>query len=443
MAEEGKTMTKAIYSSAALAMVIVFILLIFSIIRTSLFGHVEEEKHIYFEIVFLLLLAVLAEMAVFYLKQQNVTVLMLLGIIMSKSFMDILWSFLLSLNLPFALPPTPPNIIRDESVIAVFAQLGAVILLFKVGLHSKIEKIFSKENVMVATAGVILPFLCGYFYASMSGNGFVYSMFVGATLTATSVGVTVALLKEMGLLGKRFADVIIGSAVIDDVLGLLVLSIVINTTSAEGEVLSNVVATFFTALIFVVGAILTGKYFIQYYDRKEMGARRFLIAIAFMLFFGYVAEVIGLSAIVGAFLAGIVLNRSRHYEALEEKTYGLELIFMPIFFISLGMMVDVNALATHFMAILIITLIAVLTKFLGCGISSLAAGLSLEDAAVVGVGMAPRGEVALIIAAIGLSRGALSSSEYSILATMALLTAFVAPLLLVHLLKKKKEEKKV
>ncbi len=443
MVEEGRTMTKAIYSSAALAIVVVFILLIFSVIRTSIFGYVEEEKHIYFEIVFLLLLAVLAEMAVFYLKQQNVIVLMLLGMVMSKSFMNILWGSLLSLNLPFTLPPNPPDVIRDESVIAVFAQLGAVMLLFKVGLHSKIERIFSKENVIVATAGVIFPFLCGYLYASMSGNSFVYSMFVGATLTATSVGVTVAILKEMGLLGKRFADVIIGSAVIDDVLGLLVLSIVINTTSAEGEVLLNIAATFFTALIFVVGAVLIGKYFIQYYDRKEMGARRFLIAIAFMLFFGYVAEVIGLSAIVGAFLAGIILNRSRHYEALEEKTYGLELIFMPIFFISLGMMVDVNALVAHLMPVLIITLIALLTKLFGCGIASMTVGLSIEDAAVIGVGMAPRGEVALIIAAIGLSKGALSSLEYSILAAMALLTAFVAPLLLVHLLKKKEEEKKV
>ncbi|NYZ77387.1 cation:proton antiporter, partial [Candidatus Micrarchaeota archaeon] len=279
MAEEKTTVVERIYSVAALALVFIFLLLVFSIVRTSIFGQVEEEKHVYFEIVFLLLLAVLAEMAVFYLKQQSVIILMLLGMVMSASFMGLMWGFLLSLNLPFSLPPNPPEIIRDQGVIAVFAQLGAVILLFKVGLHSRIERIFSKENMMVATAGVVLPFVCGYLYASMTGGDFAYSMFVGAALTATSVGVTVAILKDMGLLGKRFAEVIIGAAVIDDVLGLLVLSIVINATSAEGGALASVATTFLTVLVFMAGAVLASRYFIKYYDRKEMGARRFLIAM--------------------------------------------------------------------------------------------------------------------------------------------------------------------
>ncbi len=434
MEKEKPRAVERIYSIAAVAVVFIFLLLVFSIFRTSVFGHVEEEKHVYFEIVFLLLLAVVAELAVFYLKQQNVIVLMVLGILIGPSFMHLFWDFLLTLNLP--LPAEPPEIIRETDVVQVFAQLGAVILLFKVGLHSKIEKIFSKENLFVAFAGVVVPFLGGYLYASLSGGSFAYSMFMGAALTATSVGVTVALLKELKVLERKFSEVIIGAAIIDDILSLLALSLVVNITAAADNALVPVITTFATAVIFVAGAILAGKYFIAYYDRKEMGARRFLLAMAFMLFLAYAAEIIGLSAIVGAFIAGIILNRSRHYAALEEKTYGLELIFMPIFFISLGMLVDVEALFIFIVPIAVITIIAVLTKLIGCGAAALGAKMSMDDSLIVGFGMAPRGEVALIIGAIGLSKAVLDPAEYSVISAMALLTAFIAPPILARLIKK-------
>jgi len=436
MAEKKPQVVEKIYSVAAVAVVFIFLLLVFSILRTSMFGHVEEEKHVYFEIVFLLLLAVVAELAVFYLKQQNVIVLMVLGILIGPSFMHLFWGFLLSLNLPFQLPANPPEIIREMDVVQVFAQLGAVILLFKVGLHSRIEKIFSKENLFVAFAGVVVPFLGGYLYASLTGGSFAYSMFMGAALTATSVGVTVALLKELKVLERKFSEVIIGAAIIDDILSLLALSLVVNITAAADNALIPVITTFVTAIVFVAGAILAGKYFIAYYDRKEMGARRFLLAMAFMLFLAYAAEIIGLSAIVGAFIAGIILNRSRHYATLEEKTYGLELIFMPIFFISLGMLVDVKALFVFIVPIAVITVIAVLTKLVGCSAAALGAKMGMNDSLIIGFGMAPRGEVALIIGAIGLSKAVLDPAEYSVISAMALLTAFIAPPILAKLIRK-------
>lgn len=422
-------------SVAAFAVLLIFLVLIFSVVRTSVFGHVEPEKHVYFEIVFLLLLAVLAEAAVFYLKQQNVIVLMLLGIVMGPSFISIVWAFGHSIGIP--LPASPPVIIREEGVLDVFAQLGAIILLFKVGLHSKVERIFSKENLLVAMGGVIFPFAAGYAYASYAGGSFAFSMFVGAALTATSVGVTVALLREMGLLKERFAEVIIGAAVLDDILGLLVLSLVVNVTAAGGaDALSSAAVTFVTALVFILGAMLAGRYFTRYFDSKDMSSRRFLLSIAFMLFFAYVAEIIGLSAIVGAFLAGIVLNRSRHHGEIENKSESLELFFMPIFFISLGMMVDVGSLAVFAVPILLITVIAILTKVIGCGGTALLSGLGRKESLLVGIGMVPRGEVALIIGAIGLSKGVLDASGYSIISMMALLTAFVAPMALARFLKK-------
>ncbi len=413
-----------------------FILLVLTILRTSIFGEVEPEKHIYFEIVFLLLLAVVGELAVLYFKQPSVMILLILGMLLSSSFLSVSWDFIESLGLPFELPKEPPNILKGEEVIHVFAQLGAIILLFKVGIHNKIEKIFSKENLVIATAGVVLPFLVGYLYASYTGGNFAYSMFLGAALTATSVGVTVAILKEFKLIKERFAQIIIGAAVLDDILGLLVLSLVINVSKGTGTI-EPLVMTLVSAGIFLIGSIIAGNYFIKYLDKKEMSPRRFLLIMAFMLLYAYLAEYIKLSAIVGAFIAGVILNRSKHIQEIEDKTYGLEYLFMPIFFISLGMLMDVNALSQFAVPILIITVIAFLSKLIGCGLSALWAGLKKKEALLIGIGMAPRGEVALIIASIGLTSEVLNVQEYSIISAMALLTTFIVPPMLNHLINQK------
>ena len=271
-------------------------------------------------------------------------------------------------------------------------------------------------------------------------------MFIAAALTATSVGVTVALLKEFGLLEQRFAQIIIGAAVIDDILGLLVLSFVLNVTgagaaadaAAAGAIdFASLALTGITAAVFLFGGVLAGKYFVKYIDRDwSSNTRAILLALAFMLAYAYVAEFIKLSAIVGAFLAGIVLNRSRHIREIEEKTAGLELVFMPIFFISLGLLVDVPALWEFAIPILIITAIAFATKVVPCFLAALAARLKQKDALAVGVGMVPRGEVALIVASLGLSNGVLSAAQYSVISAMALLSTFMVPPLLSRVLKK-------
>ena len=412
----------------------VFALLLLTVVRVSIFGQVEPEKHVYFEIVFLLLLAVLGEVAVVYLKQPSVMILMVLGILMSPSFISISWDLLKSLGAP--VPAAPPEILRSDELIRIFAQLGAVILLFKVGLHNKIEGVFAKDNLVVAAAGIIVPFAAGYLYASVSGGNFAYAMFMGAALTATSVGVTVALLREFNMIGARFAQIIIGAAVIDDVLGLLVLSFVINVTGGAGFAIEPLIFTGLSALVFLLGSVLAGKYFVDYLDKKEMSQKRFLLVLALMLMYAYVAEFIQLSAIVGAFLAGIVLNRSRHINEIEDKTYGLELLFMPVFFISLGLLVDVGALWQYAIPIIALTAIAFATKFVPCGLAALWAKLSRKEALAVGVGMVPRGEVALIVASIGLSTSVLTVAQYSIISAMALLTTFVVPPILVRVLRK-------
>lgn len=218
-----------------LAPVIVFAILLLTIIRASVFGgDGTPSNHFYFDIAFLLLVAVAGEIAVLYFRQPSVMVLMLLGIAMSPSAIALVWGALGQAGIGW-LPSEPPEFIRDEGVLNVFAQLGAVILLFKVGIENSIDKVFSLDNFSVALLGVLVPFAAGYAYASFTGGSFAYSLFLGAALTATSVGVTVAILKDFGLLSERFARVIIGAAVIDDVLGLLALSFVQNVSGGTSR----------------------------------------------------------------------------------------------------------------------------------------------------------------------------------------------------------------
>ncbi|MFA5412258.1 MAG: cation:proton antiporter [Candidatus Micrarchaeia archaeon] len=419
-----------------LSIVLLFLMLLFSLLRTSIFyGTENPEEHAIFEIVFLLLLAIVAESVVVYLKQPTVLVLLLLGIVMGPSFIGEAWGLLHPL-LPF-LPAEAPTIVLNTHLVDVFAQLGAIILMYKVGLHSSISRIFSGRNFIIAFLGIILPFFAGYAFAIYSGGGFVYALFLGAALTATSVGVTVALLKEAKLVDADFAQAIIGAAVIDDILSLLVLSLVLNMPSSfDPAALQPFGLTLASAIIFMVGGVYAGKWFIgTRIDKKEMSDKRFLYALAFVFFYAYFAEFIGLSSIVGAFLAGLLLNYSRHREEIEKRSYALEILFTPIFFISLGMLVDVPSLYQYAVPILLITVIAIITKVLGCGLGAFLTGFRQNSSALIGIGMSPRGEVALIVALIGFTAGALTQSEYSIISAMAFLTAIVTPPLMAPFLK--------
>lgn len=429
-------MEKKIISIAPTLILIIFLGLMLSVVRASIFSQVEEEKHIYFEIVFLLLLSAVGELAVNYLKIPSVMILMILGIFLSHSFIDLAWDQLKNVGIERFFSEKP-QIIRLEEIIQIFASFGAIVLLFKVGLHNKIENIFTKENFLVAVLGVIFPFIAGYLYATVTGGNFAYSMFLAAALTATSVGVTVAILKEAKLIEEKFAQIIIGAAVIDDVLGLLVLSAVLNVSGGNFE-LGPIITTFLSAIVFISGAILCASKVIEYLDSKELNSRRFILVLCLMLFFAYVAEFIKLSAIVGAFIAGLMINQSRHSKEIEDKIYGLEILFMPIFFISLGSLIDIQALGQYMIPILIISTIAIISKLVPCYIGAIISKLNQKESILVGLGMSPRGEVALIVASLGLFAGALNSAQYSIISAMALITTFIVPPIMTQIIKQNK-----
>ena len=409
------------------SIIALFIILFISVVRTSLFPEEVGEGHLIFEMMFLLLLAILARSIVTYFKQPTVLVLMLLGIVMGPSFLQMFWPDMAA-AFPF-LPHEPPEIFQHMELVEIFAQFGAIILMFKVGLESSINKIFTKENFVVAILGILFPFVAGYFFAIYTGGAFLYALFMAAALTATSVGVTAAILKEMKLMDERFAQMIMGAAIIDDILSLLVLSLVMNIpTSLDAAALEPFITVLVYAFIFLLGGSIVGKYFVEKkINVLKINEKTLLYVFSFVFLYAYIAEFIGLSSIVGAFLAGVLLNYSNHAEEIDRRTRSLELIFVPVFFISLGMLVDVGSVLQFFWPILLISIIAVLTKLVGCGLGAFISKLNARDSALVGFGMSPRGEVALIIALFGLSSGALSIPEYSIISAMAFITTIIVP----------------
>jgi Kef-type K+ transport system membrane component KefB len=411
-----------------------------------------ESEKIWFEISFILLAAISAEFLVSYVKQPAVMVLLVLGIMISPGAISTFYpvfasaaaSFFSALGLNVPLADYIPHLVpTDEgSFISIFAKLGSIFLLFGVGLHSEISRIFNKRNFLVAFAGVVFPFIGGYAYAVMAGHNFAYSMFLGAALTATSVGVTVAVLQEFKVLDREFAKIVLGAAVIDDILGLLVLSLVKNLPSNPSGLDAATLYPFLTVLalafVYVVGGIKMGQYLVKrLFDREESNGEvsktTFLGVLVYLLSYSYVAEIIGLSAIVGAFLAGITLNYSRIIHQIVKLFYPLEALFTPIFFVSLGMYVDIQALFSSLEPILIITSIAVITKILACGFATKVTGGNMKDSLIVGIGMVPRGEVALIIGFYGLTATTaagepiLTASEYAVIASMSFLTTVIIP----------------
>ena len=424
--------------------ILLSLLMLFAILRTAFFGTTQGTTHLWVELTLLLLISVVAERLVQQWKQPFVMILLLLGVLISPHMLAVVWppvaQTLQPLLAPYGLHPNPaqlPNLVSDNDLIKTFASFGAIILLFRIGLNSKLEAVFNMRNLLVAAGGVLLPFVAGFLYAQASGGNFAYALFLGAALTATSVGITVAVLEEMGLMRKQFAQTILGAAVIDDILALLVLAVVRNMpTAVTADALMPLLSIFTIAVLFVVCGIALGRLFILRFfshDEPQLSKRTLSGLLAMLFFYAFAAESLGLSAIVGAFLAGLVISYSPLAPLLSRSLFPLDALFTPIFFIWLGLLVNVWAIPTVLVPLLIITAIAIAAKIIGCGIVARFFGLSSHESVLVGFGMVPRGEIALIIASLGLTslnaagNPILSSEQYTLIASMAFLTTIIAP----------------
>ncbi len=336
----------------------------------------------------------------------------------------------------------------DAEILVFLAEVGVILLLFDVGLKSNINELLTagKTSSLVAIIGVVAPLLLGYLYSSeVLGLDPIISFFVGATLTATSVGVTMRVLNDIGKVESEEGKVILGAAVIDDIMGLILLSILVDIVASGGLEIFNVgkislLSAAFLALSIYFGIKLTPRII----DLVEyMNVRRTFIvgSFIFAMVLAYVASSIGLATIVGAFAAGLVLERTQNKVKFQEKVKPVADLFVPVFFVMAGVMVDLSTITNSEVIIvgLILTAIAIVGKLVsGLGCIGSKAGIL-----PVGIGMVPRGEVGLIFASFGLTHHLIKADMYSILIIAIMLTTLVTPPILMQLMhSEKKPEKK-
>ncbi len=328
-------------------------------------------------------------------------------------------------------------LVQINDNIKVLGEIGAIVILFMAGLEMTPKEFLKggKASFTVAIAGVVFPFTAGLIVFQMFGFNALESMMIATALTATSIAISIQVLSEFGKIKSAEARLIIGAAVIDDILAIAILSVV-TSLSVGGELsdidIMDVVFTILQVLGFFVIMLVAAVLIIpRVITPRLWKARGSIEGIATASFFGAaaLAGLIGLSPIVGAFAVGMALSTSRVFEKIEGFIRRIGLIFAPLFFSIIGAQVDFRGIDLEILMLSgIIIVIAVLTKYLGCG---LPAWFFLKDKTKgmrVGIGMISRGEVGLIVAGVGLSAGVLSSSVYSTIVIMVAATTIITPI---------------
>jgi len=336
--------------------------------------------------------------------------------------------------------PSWLGLITYTDFVSSLANLGAIVMLFTIGLEFKIEEISKPWYFLVALIGVVIPWAGGFFMARLFHFDFNASIFIGTALTATSIAITANVLREMGKLQTQPAKVIIGAAVIDDVLALLALSLSEGIVSGSLAATSVLVITGKAVAFIVIGALI-GRLVIAKLMERFSGVKLvgkypesiFIFAMMVAFLYALLADFVGLSAIVGSFLAGVSLGgvKLKQGRVFKEGAEHLQIIFASIFFISLGVILDLHVFTINLLwFVLALTGVAILTKIVGCGIPAKITGLNIKDSLIVGTGMVPRGEVAMIVALIGLNQKLITQNIYGALILMSLLTTIIPPIVL-------------
>lgn len=328
--------------------------------------------------------------------------------------------------------PSVLNWMSPNSFLDALSTLGTMFLLFRVGLEIKSSELLRVGGTaaMVATLGVICPFVAGWGIMALAGQPAIASVFVGAAMVATSVGITAQVLNARGLLHELASKIILAAAVIDDVLGLLVLAVV--SSLAKGKVqiaeitITTVLAVGFTVIVARWGVKVVLIILPAIHKRLRVGEAEFILAMIFLFVLSLAAVWIGVAAIVGAFLAGMALAESVNQRE-RHLVHGVAELLVPFFLVGIGMKVDLGIFRQWNLLLLslLILLAACVTKFVGCGLGAIRLGRT--EALRVGVGMIPRGEVGMVVAQLGLGMGAISQTIYSVVVFMSVATTLVAP----------------
>lgn len=407
---------------------------------------IEESGHFSIEQFFLALVCILVFSKIFgelaeRIKQPSVLGELVAGVVLGGSVLAIVPSV---------------STMAGYDTFHLLAEVGVAILLFEIGLETDLKDLIKVgfTSTVVAIVGVVFPFALGFgsiiafeHMGLLGGSdpnlNLLIAITAGATLTATSVGITARVLSDMNKLQSGEAKIILGAAVIDDILGLIILGVVSGLIEASGSGDGGGVSTLGVGIIFVkafgflIVAILVGnlisKKLFNLVEMMKVRGVLLLSALSFAFIFAFLASLVGLAPIVGAFAAGLVLANTNQFKAIEHNLKPVSDFFTPIFFIMVGAAVDVsvfNPFVSENIPILLIALILFVVAVIGKFVAGYAIFQKGINKAVVGVGMIPRGEVGLIFAQVGLTYGVFNSQLFSAVTVMVMLTTFIAPPLL-------------
>ncbi|RMF26030.1 MAG: cation:proton antiporter [Cyanobacteria bacterium J083] len=326
----------------------------------------------------------------------------------------------------------------QSETISLLAELGVIILLFEIGLESDLKELIrvGPQAAIVAVVGVVAPFAAGtaglvYWF----GIPAVPAIFAGAALTATSIGITAKVLAELGTLNTEEGQIIIGAAVLDDVLGIIVLAVVASLAKTGEIQVTNIIYLIISAGTFLIGSILIGRFLSPFLvvlvDKMKTRGQLLLVALIFAFILSYIAAAIQLETILGAFAAGLVLAETEKRKELEEQVIPLADFFVPIFFVCVGAKTDLSVLNPAIPANregLIVAAFLVVVAIVGKIITGFTLiGKPDLNKLAIGVGMIPRGEVGLVFVGVGAASGVLSESTQAAIIMMVILTTFIAP----------------
>lgn len=329
--------------------------------------------------------------------------------------------------------------------IYFLAEFGVVLLLFEIGLETNLTEMFrvGAASLSVASVGVAVPFLLGFIYwlylphvtVATSGTLTSTAIFVGATLTATSVGITARVLSDLGVMNSKEAKIIVGAAVVDDIIGLVILSIVSGIAAGAAVSVLGVTRIAAVAVGFLVGGVMIGRFvapkLFNLIQRMRVAHVLLAFAMAFLLTMSALATLAGSALIIGAFAAGLILSGVDQFDIIEREVKPVAGIFSPVFFVYVGSTVDLGLLnplrpgaGPVMLAALVLTILAVGGKVA----AGWAAPWERVDRVAIGVGMIPRGEVGLIFADIGRRSGLLGEELFSAILVMVMVTTLIAPI---------------
>ena len=327
------------------------------------------------------------------------------------------------------------GLVHESEILHALAEIGLVILLFEIGLESDLEGLLRAglQSTVVAVVGLVCPFALGYLLGTLWGTSTTVAVFIGATMTATSVGITARVLSDLDRLGEVSSKIVLGAAVLDDILGLMILAVVTGLIQTETFSLGSIGWILGKALVFLAGAIVFGIRFaptmVRWVSRMRARGSLIVYAVLFCVLLAALSEWLGLATIVGAFAAGLILAKTDRSTHIDEQLKPVADLFVPVFFVTVGMKVmptTLNPFDTEAGGLALALLL------IGAAIAGkLSAGLAVYQKGVkrwpVGVGMVPRGEVGLVFAGTGLASGIIGKDLYAVLITMIMVTTFVVP----------------